>query len=98
MFGTGITGGGSEYAALLANAEGALYGVRYGTVCFYYCRPITKLFTGGGEWRTCAMRDDEPRPVWMSLLAHHALVNAGLADVGQRLTDQLTKVLYCVDT
>ena len=23
---------------------------------------------GGGEWRTCAMRDDEPRPVprWMS--------------------------------
>jgi hypothetical protein len=19
---------------------------------------------GGGEWRTCAMRDDEPRPVW----------------------------------
>jgi hypothetical protein len=22
---------------------------------------------GGGEWRTCAMRDDEPRPVWMSL-------------------------------
>ena len=29
--------------------------------------PITKLFAGGGggEWRTCAMRDDEPRPVWM---------------------------------
>jgi hypothetical protein len=27
--------------------------------------PITKLFAGGGGgyWRTCAMRDDEPRPV-----------------------------------
>jgi len=22
---------------------------------------------GGGEWRTCAMRDDEPRPMWISL-------------------------------
>ena len=20
---------------------------------------------GGGEWRTCAMRDDESRPVWI---------------------------------
>jgi len=26
---------------------------------------------GEGEWRTCAMRDDEPRPVWMSLLITH---------------------------
>jgi len=26
---------------------------------------------GGGEWRTCAMRDDEPRPVWMSLPIMH---------------------------
>ena len=26
---------------------------------------------GGGEWRTCAMRDDEPRPVWMSLPITH---------------------------
>jgi hypothetical protein len=28
--------------------------------------PITKLFAGGGgvgEWRTCATRDYEPRPV-----------------------------------
>ncbi len=24
-----------------------------------------------GEWRTCAMRDDEPRPVWMSLPITH---------------------------
>jgi hypothetical protein len=44
---------------------------------FYYCRTYYKAVRvgGGGEWRTGAMRDDEPRPVWMS--AHHALVNAG---------------------
>jgi hypothetical protein len=37
---------------------------------FYYCRTYYKAVRvgGGGEWRTCAMRDDEPRPVWMSLL------------------------------
>ena len=29
---------------------------------------IIKLHVGeGGEWRTCATRDDEPRPVWTSL-------------------------------
>jgi hypothetical protein len=26
---------------------------------------------GGGEWRTCAMRDDEPRPVWINLPITH---------------------------
>jgi hypothetical protein len=39
-------------------------------VCvFYYCRTYYKAVRvgGGGEWRTCAMRDDEPRPVWMSV-------------------------------
>jgi hypothetical protein len=32
---------------------------------FYYCRTYYKAVRvgGGGEWRTCAMRDDEPRPV-----------------------------------
>ena len=33
-------------------------------VCvFYYCRTYYKAVRvgGGGEWRTCAMRDDEPR-------------------------------------
>ena len=30
----------------------------------------------GGEWRTCATRDDEPRPVWTSLSITHS-VNAG---------------------
>ena len=33
-------------------------------LCFITAGPITKLFAwGGGEWRTCATRDDEPRPV-----------------------------------
>jgi hypothetical protein len=35
-------------------------------VCvFYYRRTYYKAVRvgGGGEWRTCAMRDDEPRPV-----------------------------------
>ena len=43
-------------------------------VCvFYYCRTYYKAVRvgGGGEWRTCAMRDDEQRPVWMSLLITH---------------------------
>jgi hypothetical protein len=44
------------------------------SVCvFYYCRTYYKAVRvgGGGEWRTCAMRDDEPRPVWMSLPITH---------------------------
>jgi hypothetical protein len=43
-------------------------------VCvFITAGPITKLFAGGGggEWTTCAMIDDEPRPVWMSPLITH---------------------------
>ena len=46
----------------------------YMDVCvFYYCRTYYKAVRvgGGGEWRTCAMRDDEPRPVWMSPLITH---------------------------
>jgi len=39
---------------------------------FITAGPITKLFDGGEEeWRTCAMRDDEPRTVWMSPLITH---------------------------
>jgi hypothetical protein len=40
---------------------------------FITAGPITKLFAGGGggEWTTCAMIDDEPRPVWMSPLITH---------------------------
>jgi hypothetical protein len=44
------------------------------TLCvFYYCRTYYKAVRvgEGGEWRTCAMRDDEPRPVWMSLPITH---------------------------
>jgi hypothetical protein len=49
------------------------------TVCvFYYCRTYYKAVRvgGGGEWRTCAMRDDEPRPVWMSLPITHCARNS----------------------
>jgi len=44
-------------------------------VCVYYCRTYYKAVRGGGggEWTTCAMIDDEPRPVWMSPL----IANAG---------------------
>jgi len=42
-------------------------------VCVYYCRTYYKAVRGGGggDWRTCAMRDDEPRPVWISPLITH---------------------------
>ena len=38
-----------------------------------YCRTYYKAVRvgGGGELRTCAARDDEPRPVWMSQLITH---------------------------
>ena len=42
--GTGITGGGSGYAAMLAHAEGALYGTELGSVTLkrigFFCFPI----------------------------------------------------------
>ena len=44
-------------------------------VCvFYYCKDLLQSCSrgGGGEWRTCAMRDDEPRPAWISLPITHA--------------------------
>ena len=39
----------------------------------YYYRTYYKAVRGGGggEWTTCAMIDDEPRPVWMSPLITH---------------------------
>ena len=43
-------------------------------VCvFITTAPNTKLCTcvGGGYWRTCATRDDEPRLVWTSLPTRH---------------------------
>ena len=44
-----------------------------GVCVFITAGPITKLFAGGGggEWTTCAMIDDEPKPVWMSPLVTH---------------------------
>ena len=49
--------------------EEASDGLKHGSGVFYYCMTYYKAVRvgGGGEWRTCAMRDDEPRPVWMSL-------------------------------
>jgi hypothetical protein len=42
--GSRITGGGSEYAALLAHAEGVLYGMELGSVTLkrigFFCFPI----------------------------------------------------------
>ena len=37
-------------------------GVTTQCVCFYYCSDYYKAVDvgGGGEWRTCATRDDEP--------------------------------------
>jgi hypothetical protein len=50
--GTGITGGGSGYAALLAHAEGALYGTELGSVTLkrigFFCFPI-KHSTNNGK-------------------------------------------------
>jgi hypothetical protein len=44
-------------------------------VCVYYCRTYYKAVRGGGggEWRTCAMRDDEPRPVWKGSFSERVL-------------------------
>ena len=45
-------------------------------VCVFITEgPSTKLFARGrgGYWRTCATRDDEPRPVWTSLPITHCL-------------------------
>jgi hypothetical protein len=57
-----------------SDADVAALRMQVARVCvFYYCRTYYKAVRvgGGGEWRTCAMRDDEPRPVWMSLPITH---------------------------
>ena len=54
--------------------QACLGGYRKQKLCvFYYCRTYYKAVRvgGGGEWRTCAMRDDDPSPVWMSLPITH---------------------------
>jgi hypothetical protein len=57
----------------LSYMGGGGYGRTCATCVFYYCRTYYKAVRvgEGGEWRTCAMRDDEPRPVWMSLPITH---------------------------
>ena len=44
-------------------------------VCVYYCSTYYKAVRGGvgggGEWRTCATRDDEPKPVRTSVPIAH---------------------------
>ena len=51
--GTRITGGGSEYAALLAHAEGVLYGMELGSVTLkrigFFCFPIKHSTHTHGE-------------------------------------------------
>jgi len=51
--GRGITGGGSGYAAILANAEGALYGTELGSVTLkrigFFCFPIKHSTHTGTE-------------------------------------------------
>jgi hypothetical protein len=65
-----------------------------GRVCVYITAgPSTKLFTwgGGGYGRTCATRDDEPRPVWTSLPTILRCVR------GVEVTDQVFfRVCYAV--
>ena len=51
-----------------------------GSECvFITAGPSTKLFAwvGGGYGRTCATRDDEPRPVWTSLPISVCFITAG---------------------
>jgi hypothetical protein len=87
-------GGGHAHwsTSLLPHAPGVVLGgprtpcvaiERDGVCVFITAGPSTKLFTwrGGGYGRTCATRDDEPRPVWTRLPAHHALVNAGEREI-----------------
>ena len=83
-------------------------------VCVYYCTvPITKLFTWGGEttedmcyerkqWRTCATRDYEPRPVWTVCvcLLLQDLVQSCLRGEGRILEDmcyERRRAEACVD-
>ncbi len=68
----------------------------YESVCvFITAGPITKLFAGGGggEWRTCAMIDDEPRPVWMSPLVTHVKLSPAKKTFHQLVYGHVTVVL-----
>jgi hypothetical protein len=63
-----------DYCSIFVGLGLATLREEQANVCvFITAGPITKLFAGGGggEWTTCAMIDDEPRPVWMSPLVTH---------------------------
>jgi hypothetical protein len=63
-----------EVSSLLLHQEKtAIFFIPKKVCVFITAGPMIKLFAGGGggEWRTCAMRDDKPRPVWMSPLITH---------------------------
>jgi hypothetical protein len=71
---TGGVADSSAFGSLSASDTMAPSPSDWGRVCvFYYCRTYYKAVRvgGGGEWRTGAMRDDEPRPVWTSLPITH---------------------------
>jgi hypothetical protein len=61
----------AKFASSLGFTDRALMSTtkNRGMCVFYYCRAYYKAVRvgGRGEWRTCATRDDEPRPVWTSL-------------------------------
>ena len=70
----------SDAASSLSPAGASPWGVAIvfgfkvcGCVCVLLLQDLLQSCSrgGGGEWRTCAMRDDEPRPVWMSLPITH---------------------------
>jgi hypothetical protein len=69
----GMVGLGKKNLSAVRGAPA--FGPGLPSVCvFIIAGPMMiKLFAGGGggEWRTCAMRDDKPRPVWMSPLITH---------------------------
>jgi hypothetical protein len=57
----------------LKQAKIMFTGCCLGSVCVYYCSTYYKVVRvgGGGWWRTCATRYDEPRPVRTSLPITH---------------------------
>jgi hypothetical protein len=63
--------GYSEHASASSPSSGKF--CKPNLCVFITAGPMIKLFAGGrgGEWTTCAMRDDKPRPVWMSPLITH---------------------------
>ena len=80
----GKRGAGWSFPRLTARASRAQVHPR---VCVYYCRTYYKAVRveGGGKWRTCAMRYDEPRLVWTSLpVGKYNALSGNTASVGFR--------------